>query len=92
VGVACGALSATNVYGWVQVQGRADYCKATNHSFAAGVPLFFASTAGYIGTVSGAASRVIGIVAPVSNASSLSAGSMTFELNRPFNFAQSASI
>jgi hypothetical protein len=92
VGVAAGALSATNVYGWVQVQGKADYCRATNHSFAAGVPLFFASTAGYIGTVSGAASRIIGIVAPVSNASSLSAGGMSFDLNRPYNFAQSASI
>lgn len=92
VGVAAGALTATNVYGWVQVAGRVDYAKCTNHSFAAGIPLFFASTAGYIGSVSGAGSRLFNIVAPVSNHSSLSSGAMTFDLNRPTGYPSTGAI
>jgi hypothetical protein len=84
VGVAAGALTATNVYGWVQVRGRCDYARCTNHSFAADIPLYLGTTAGFLGSVYLAGGQVFGAVAPASLHSSLSAGSMTFILDRPF--------
>ena len=61
MGVAPAALSATNVYGWVQIAGICDYAKASNTSAAAGVPLFIATTAGLVhGTASATGFRVEG--------------------------------
>lgn len=83
IGVAAGNLSATNVFGWVQIQGNCDYAQGTNSSIAAGAPYYLAATAGIVNSVSALGSRVHGIVAPVSYTSSQSA-SMTVQLFRPF--------
>lgn len=49
------ALSATNVYGWVQVYGVADYCKlATAATGAVGVALCIGTTAGRAQTTASA--------------------------------------
>src|SRR5713101_4068032 len=66
IGVAAGNLSASNVFGWVQVGGLCDYARATNSSIGAGVPLYFAATAGIVNTVAGLGSKIQGVVAPVS--------------------------
>lgn len=53
MGIVPAALSATNVFGWMQIAGICDYAKASNTSAAAGVPLFIATTAGLVhGTAS----------------------------------------
>jgi hypothetical protein len=83
VGVAAGNLSATNVYGWVQVQGICDYARGTNSAIAAGVPLYIAAgTAGLLLTNAVAGNLVLGVVAPNSYTSSQSA-SLTVQLNFP---------
>jgi hypothetical protein len=92
VGVQAGALTGTAQYGWVQRQGVVDYARCTNHSFAAGIAVWPGSTAGYVGSVSSAGGRIYGIYPPVSNHSSLSAGSMTFMLDRPFVLGITGSI
>lgn len=81
VGVACAALSATNLYGWVQVQGYVDYAKGTNSSIAAGVGLYPTGTAGVLATSGGTGNRVWGVVAPASYTSSQS-NSLTVILQR----------
>ena len=83
IGLAATALSATNVYGWVQVQGLADYGRQTNSSGGAGIRLALASTAGQFGTVTALGSRIHGLICPVSFTSSQSA-SITLQLQRPF--------
>lgn len=83
IGVAAGNISATNVFGWVQIGGICDYAQGTNSSIAAGVPLYLAATAGIINSVSALGSRVQGVVAPNSYTSSQSA-SLTVQLFRPF--------
>ena len=90
IGVAAGAMTATNVYGWVQVQGLCDYGRVSNSDGAAGVRLALASTAGQIGTVTALGSRIQGIIAPVSWTSTQSA-SITVQLNRPFVIGVTAS-
>jgi hypothetical protein len=82
IGLAAGNISATNVYGWVQVQGIADYALFTNSSFAAGARVALASTAGQIGSVTALGSRIQGIILPNSYTSSQT--SMTVQLNYPF--------
>jgi hypothetical protein len=82
IGVAAGVLSATNVYGWVQIQGKCDYAKGTNSAIAAGVPLYLAGTSGYLISTPGAGSRVIGVVAPAAYTSSQS-NAFTVQLNYP---------
>lgn len=47
-GVVPAALSATNVFGWVQVMGFCDYAKGSNTSFAAGLPVVMGSTLGQV--------------------------------------------
>lgn len=84
IGVAAGNLSASNVFGWVQVQGICDYAQGTNSSIAAGAPLYYAATAGIVNSVSALGSRIQGVVAPNSYTSSQSA-SLTVQLFRPFN-------
>lgn len=54
IGVAPAALSATNVFGWIQIMGACDYAKATNTSTAVGVPIFLGSTLGQVGVSSSA--------------------------------------
>lgn len=81
IGVAAGALSATNVFGWVQVQGICDYATMTNVSVAANAYINFGSTAGQVGSVTALGSRIQGIAVPVSFTSSQS--SMTVYLDFP---------
>lgn len=73
IGLAAGNISATNVFGWVQVGGIADYARGTNSAVAAGIPLYLCATAGLLASVAGAGSRVVGVVAPNSYTSSQSA-------------------
>lgn len=79
VGVAAGVLSASNAFGWVQVEGKGDYGRGTNSSIAAGQPLYLAGTSGILISASAAGSRVDGIVCPVSYTSSQSAA-LTFQI------------
>ncbi len=90
IGLAQGVISATNVYGWVQVAGKVDNYKHTNNDGAAGVRICLGSTAGQIGTVTALGSRIHGIIAPVSWTSTQSA-SVTLQLHRPFVIGVTAS-
>lgn len=81
IGLAGGNLSATNVYGWVQVQGKADYALHTNVSVAANAYIALGSTAGQVGTVTALGSRINGIAVPNSFTSSQT--SMTVFLDFP---------
>jgi cell shape-determining protein MreC len=91
VGVAAGVLSATNVYGWVQVQGLCDYARGTNSSIAAGVALYGGSVNGYVNSASVDGGFVLGLVAPVSYTSSQSQ-SLTVQLNFPVVHGSSAAV
>lgn len=83
LGLAAGAISASNVYGWVQIKGLADYARCSNHDIAAGVSAFVASTTGLIATTQGAtAAGINGIAFPVS-ATSTQSLSITVDLNFP---------
>lgn len=83
VGLACGAISASNVYGWVQVQGLADNARISNHDVAVGASAYVASTTGLVATTQGAVgARVVGMYFPVS-ATSTQSLSVTVSLNRP---------
>jgi len=86
IGCAPAALTATNVYGWVQVQGRVDYARGTNTAPTSGVPYYFAGTAGQVVTNAAAGSRIQGIygVPGQTNTAVSSAGSYQYDLNRPF--------
>jgi hypothetical protein len=64
IGLAAGNLSATSVFGWVQIHGKADYALHTNVSVAANAYIALASTAGQIGTVTALGSRINGIAIP----------------------------
>jgi hypothetical protein len=70
IGVAAGNLSATNVFGWVQVQGLCDYATASNTAVAANAYIALGSTAGQVGTVTALGSRINGIAIPVAFTSS----------------------
>lgn len=91
VGVVGAALSATNLYGWVQVQGICDYARGTNSAIAAGAPLYGGSFAGIAHTASVASGFLNGIVAPVAYTSSQSL-SLTLQLQYPTLMANSASL
>lgn len=91
-GLAAGNLSASNVFGWVQVAGLADYAKGTNSAIAAGVPLYIAAgTAGFLVTNVVAGNHVQGVVAPASYTSSQS-NSLTVQLFNPFVAGLTASL
>jgi hypothetical protein len=64
VGVAAGNLSATSVYGWVQIQGYCDYLKGGSTDVgAAGLGCYIlASAAGYIQSARIQGNRISGIV------------------------------
>lgn len=83
IGVAAGALSNTNVYGWVQVHGLCDYARGTNSSIAAGADLYVcAGTGGLLVTNVVTGNRVANAVCPVSYTSSQSSA-LTIQLNFP---------
>ena len=91
VGVAAGALSATNVYGWVQVAGLCDYLVLTNASLAAGGANYInAGTAGFLQSGAVAGNKVVGIVAPQSNTSADTYALV--QLNRPQVVGLSANL
>lgn len=81
IGVMAGNLSATNVFGWVQVQGVCDYATASNTSVAANAYIALGSTAGQVGSVTALGSRINGIAVPVSFTSSQT--SLTVYLDFP---------
>jgi hypothetical protein len=86
IGVAAAALTATNVYGWVMVQGRCDFARGTNSAPTSNVPCYFAGTAGIVVTNAGVGSRIMGVVGVPgqTNTAISSAGSYQYDLNRPF--------
>lgn len=71
IGVCPTVLSATNVYGWVQVKGVADYVRAnaSNVEVPAGSAAYICATNGAVISTPGIGSCVVGLYAPVSNAS-----------------------
>jgi hypothetical protein len=71
VGCCPAVLSATNVYGWVQIQGLVDYARAnaSNVTVPAGSAAYLCATDGAVNPTSAAGSCVVGLHAPVSNAS-----------------------
>jgi hypothetical protein len=94
IGVAAGVLSATNVYGWVQVQGRVDYAKGTNTSNGAGVQRYIcAGTPGIVVSNVVAGNRIQGLCVPAdqSNTAAVSASGI-YDLNRPFCAGLTASL
>lgn len=85
IGVAAGLLSATNAYGWVQVQGRVDYARGTNTGNTAGVPRYIGATAGILLSNAVAGQRVIGVVVPANQTSTAAvSASGVYDLFRPF--------
>lgn len=89
VGIAGAPMTATNVWGFVGVQGLFDNGAFTNSSFAANARVAFASTAGQIGSVTALGSGIRGIVLPVSFTSSQTY--LTVQLNNPFVIGITAS-
>lgn len=81
IGVMAGNISATNVFGWVQVQGICDYATCSNTSVAANAYLALGSTAGQVGSVTALGSRINGIATPNSFTSSQT--SLTVYLDFP---------
>lgn len=60
VGIVPAALSATNVYGWVQVFGVCDYAKlGTQGTGAAGLPVVIGTTAGRLQTTAGSTGYIV---------------------------------
>lgn len=89
VGIAGGPMTATNVWGWVGVEGKFDNGAFTNSSFAADARVALASTAGQIGSVTALGSRIAGIILPNSYTSADSY--LTVQLARPFVIGITAS-
>lgn len=82
VGVAYGVMSATNQWGWVQVQGLCDQARGTNVAMTAGNPVYIGTAGGFL--VSGAVSNS-GIVnmAPWANYTSSQSLSFSLWMDRP---------
>lgn len=60
VGIAVAAMSATNVFGWVQIYGIADYAKmGTQGTAANGLPVVIGTTAGRLQSTAGATGYII---------------------------------
>ena len=95
IGCAVGALSATNLYGWVAVQGRVDFARGTNTAPSSGSPYYIgAGTAGQVLTNVVAGNRIQGLVGVPgqTNTVASSAGSYKYDLNRPFCAGLTASL
>lgn len=86
IGVGAGNLSATNVYGWVQIQGRCDYARGTNTAPVSNVPTYFGATAGNVQSNVTTGLIIFGIVgcADVTATSAGAAGGYVYHLYRPF--------
>ena len=85
IGAAPVSLSATNVYGWVQVKGHADYLRGTNTAPEAALPFYVCGTAGYVITNIAVGSRIHGILAPAqTNTVASSSGGYRYFLDRPY--------
>lgn len=84
VGVAPAAISATNVVGWVQIFGIADYAKGTNASIAVGAPVFVGSAAGRANSTGSATGfRIDGAYCAVGSYTSSQSNSLTVQLYYP---------
>ena len=84
VGLAGAALSNTNVYGWVQVAGVADYARVSNTTTAAGNDLFLGSTLGRMHNTAGATGyRLSNISVVCWGTDTANTGSVTVALNFP---------
>jgi hypothetical protein len=93
MGVAAGPLSNTNVCGWVQIQGMADYVRGNSANAGAGAPLYLiAATAGVLQSVASAGAMVLGAVYPVTADATLSNGAWTAQLNYPQMVGLTASV
>ena len=91
VGIAAGALSATNVFGWVQIQGKCDYARGTGVALTSGNPLYVGTAAGFVvsGSVAGSQIRNMSCYANYTSSQSLS---MSLQLERPWVYSTGASI
>jgi hypothetical protein len=95
IGVVAGNLSATNLYGWVAVQGRVDFARGTNTVPASNVPQYIATgTLGIVLSSVVAGNRIQGLVGVPgqTNTVASSAGSYKYDLNRPFCAGLTASL
>jgi hypothetical protein len=101
VGVAAGPLSATNVYGWVQVHGVCDYVLTTNEDHTAGKPFYInAGTAGLVQSTPAAGNNIEGAVNLVAFSSSGATGvgtdllysNLTVQLRFPHVLGSSAAV
>lgn len=84
LGFAAGPLTATNVYGWVQVLGIVTNALATNADMAAGIPLYVHAGAGQICSVTSLGNFIQGAYMYKSCGSALaSVGSVSVQINYP---------
>ncbi len=92
LGVACGAHSATSLYGWVQVGGCCDFAKATNASIAGGAPLYLGSAAGRVNSTGSAVGfRILGCH-PCGSYTSSQSDSLTVQLYNPMHIGKTANL
>jgi hypothetical protein len=88
VGIACGNISATNVSGWVQIQGFCDIAKlhTAGTASAPGVVLQVATTAGRLQTTASAAGFVIAgmVIGSGLTATSAQSDACSIYMNYPF--------
>jgi len=84
IGVCPSVLSATNVYGWVQVKGRVDYATHTNTGVTAGVPQYIGATAGQVVSNAVSGQRIFGLVVPANQTVTATSVSYSYDLYRPF--------
>jgi len=83
VGIAAGPISASNVYGWVQVQGFCDYARGTNANTSVGATAFVGVTTGQLASTQVAVGqRIWGVHFPMQVTSDNSL-SVTCYLNFP---------
>lgn len=93
LGFAAGALTGTNVYGWVQVEGVVTNAKGTNADVAAGVPMYLHAGAGQIASAVVAGNQIQGVFMYKSCGSALaSVGSLTCQIQNPQIMGLSASL
>lgn len=93
LGFAAGALTASNVYGWVQVEGIVTNAKGTNADVAAGVPMYLHAGAGQIASAVVAGNQIQGIFMYKSCGSALaSVGSLSCQIQYPQIMGLSASL
>lgn len=98
IGIAGAPMTATNVYGWVGIEGKFDNGAFTNVAFTVPGPVCLASTAGQVGSVTAVGSEIRGIVLANSftstdgSATSLAGAycALSVQLARPFLLLRSA--